>query len=476
MKTSVSPVAVFLREEVCAVSDHLASVSLFTSEEWTDCLVHFNGWTDHSPKAEKRLRMLVSRLSLRPLAEPGDVDSPLLRSQVDEHFLRAMASAREQMTNGGIQQERTNQSKSAALERDQAITDAQPERKANGLNSRNKIPLHPQRQSSALHPMTAPYPMPNHMANQSPTGDGQHWGYTGHNGQWWANGWPYYAYTRDESSVQSGLSGDTFHQYGDYGVYAGANGAYYPAPQDQSEYYYSYGQAGGYHQYQANPGMAAGWMGYPPVGDPHVSEGSGYVAPGTPRTSPQNYNFYHQYSPSNLAGLDQTPHKSSYKYDPKNPSSPYWAHLDQSTLAMTGLCTPQHGNLPETPLRGRNEDKEEETGEDTTPEKTDARKSKEDFAVNAKPLLINTHSQYYHHGSVGEKGFGIWFDKFSILMFALVPLSTVWSPRRLCSSVSGNTIHDVSAGQRSGCCLLCACLWQWCLRHFSRSPWMEAAS
>ncbi len=86
VKTSVSPVAVFLREEVCAVSDHLASVSLFTSEEWMDCLVHFNGWTDHSPVAEKRLRNLISKLSLRPLDEPGDVDSPLLRSQVDEHF------------------------------------------------------------------------------------------------------------------------------------------------------------------------------------------------------------------------------------------------------------------------------------------------------------------------------------------------------------------------------------------------------
>ena len=55
VKTSVSPVAVFLREEVCAVSDHLASVSLFTSEEWMDCLVHFNGWTDHSPAGGKAI-------------------------------------------------------------------------------------------------------------------------------------------------------------------------------------------------------------------------------------------------------------------------------------------------------------------------------------------------------------------------------------------------------------------------------------
>jgi hypothetical protein len=411
VKTSVSPVAVFLREEVCAVSDHLASVSLFTSEEWMECLVYFNGWTDHSPKAEKKLRVLVSKLKLRPLAEPDDVDSPLLRSQVDEHFLRAMASAREQMTNGGIQQERANQSKSAARERDHAASiDTQPARKASAPNNRNKIPLHPQRQSNPS-AMAAPYSVPKIMANQSPTGsahgnpgDQQHWGYQGHGGQWWANGWPNYAYCRGEDSVESGLSGDTFHQYGDYGMYAGANGAYYP--QDHSEYYY--GQAGGYHQYHADPGMAAGWMGYLQAGDPHsayssmhASEGSSYVAPGTPRASPhRNYNFYHQYSP---AGSDQTPRKTPYSQNGV-PSSPYWAHLDQSTLAMTGLFSPQHGNHPETPLRGRNQNEETESGHaDTTPEKPDAAKL-EQFAVNAKPLLINNNLQYHQHGSVSELG------------------------------------------------------------------------
>lgn len=106
MKVSVSPVAVFLREEVCAVSDHLAAVSLFDSAQWMDCLNNFAGWTNSEENAEKGLRELVAKQKLRPLIEPGDVDSTLLRSQIDEQFLRAMASARAQMSGAGVQQEK----------------------------------------------------------------------------------------------------------------------------------------------------------------------------------------------------------------------------------------------------------------------------------------------------------------------------------------------------------------------------------
>ena len=101
VKTSVSPVSVFLREDVCAISDHLAAVSLFDSEKWMECLVHFKGWMDTSPEAEARLRHLVGKLKLRALSEPVDVDSPLLRSQIDEQYLRAMADARAQLASTG---------------------------------------------------------------------------------------------------------------------------------------------------------------------------------------------------------------------------------------------------------------------------------------------------------------------------------------------------------------------------------------
>lgn len=95
-----SPVCVFLRTEVCAISDHLAEVSKFTAEEWLSSLSYFNGWTDSSPEYENTLRKLVSKLKLRSLTEPNDVDSPLLRGQIDTQFLRAMAANREQMQSG----------------------------------------------------------------------------------------------------------------------------------------------------------------------------------------------------------------------------------------------------------------------------------------------------------------------------------------------------------------------------------------
>ena len=108
VKQSVTPVAAFLREEVCAVSDHLASVSLFDSDKWMDCLQHFLGWTDTSPEADSILRDLISQIELRPLSEHGDVDSPLLRSQIDEHYLRAMAAQRAQMDVASDEAERKN--------------------------------------------------------------------------------------------------------------------------------------------------------------------------------------------------------------------------------------------------------------------------------------------------------------------------------------------------------------------------------
>jgi len=99
VKRSFSPLSVFLRDEVCSVSDHLGSVSEFSAEEWLKVLSHFDGWTNNDPKKEENLRMLVSQLKLKGLSEHNDVQSPLLRDQIDEQFLRAMQHARSQ-TNG----------------------------------------------------------------------------------------------------------------------------------------------------------------------------------------------------------------------------------------------------------------------------------------------------------------------------------------------------------------------------------------
>lgn len=126
VKTAFSPVCVFLREEVCAVSDHLAAVSLFDSDEWMSCLKHFEGWTDQSPKAIARLRALVSKQKLRAISDPRDVDSPLLRSQIDEQFLRAMAAARQSMIVGNVSEERRKPPREPRPTEVQGRDDSQP--------------------------------------------------------------------------------------------------------------------------------------------------------------------------------------------------------------------------------------------------------------------------------------------------------------------------------------------------------------
>lgn len=80
-----------------------------------NCLEHFTGWTSSDPDAEEHVRLLVSKLKLCPLSEPGDVDSPLLRSQIDEQYLRAMAAARAQMSDSTPEQQNRRPHKDPSL-------------------------------------------------------------------------------------------------------------------------------------------------------------------------------------------------------------------------------------------------------------------------------------------------------------------------------------------------------------------------
>ena len=66
------------------------------------CLKNFDGWMESSEEAEKHSREIVSTLKLRSLHEPNEVDSTLLRSQIDEQYLQVMVNARAQMTGNNI--------------------------------------------------------------------------------------------------------------------------------------------------------------------------------------------------------------------------------------------------------------------------------------------------------------------------------------------------------------------------------------
>jgi hypothetical protein len=347
VKVSVSPVAAFLREEVCAVSDHLAAVSLFDSEEWMACLQQFSGWTDTSPSSQGNLRLLISKLHLRPLAEHGDVESPLLRSQIDDQFLRAMAAARSQM-DVGTEPDRSRHSGK--------ITSTRPPHHPRGVGGhQHGIDSFPSHMHS----------VPNHVGGQARATGMRRPRYPYPPLQWWGQGWHQGPYPfPDDASVHSSLSGgDAFSEYGVYP--AGPNGAFY-APAYHHPHGYDHSQVQGgfdptmtgdhgmYHMHTTYHAEHAGlgFFGHTPV-DPSVAyamqqqdEMANYYGMNATPKSP-----HHHSSPAanertsgddgnkaetGSSALAQTP----YKYDPKKtPRSPYWGHLD-ATIAM-GLSTPQ---------------------------------------------------------------------------------------------------------------------------------------
>jgi len=103
VKTSLSPVSAFLRHEVCAVSDHLASVSKFGSEEWMTYLPDFQGWNnaDMNPEHEQKLRDIIKTLPLKKLSDTkDDVESPHFRNIINDSFSKSMYNNREQMISG----------------------------------------------------------------------------------------------------------------------------------------------------------------------------------------------------------------------------------------------------------------------------------------------------------------------------------------------------------------------------------------
>ena len=94
VKTSPSTVSVFLRQEVCHVSDHLAFMSKYDSEEWTNALRNFDGWTDHDPQVEETIRSLV--LCQRLVTDTSDVCSSLLKSQLQDAVIKSMQAVKEE--------------------------------------------------------------------------------------------------------------------------------------------------------------------------------------------------------------------------------------------------------------------------------------------------------------------------------------------------------------------------------------------
>lgn len=353
VKASISPVAVFLREEVCAVSDHLAALSLFDSGEWMECLPHFRGWTD--PDLEHMYRDAILQCKLRPIHEQGDVDSPLLRSQIDEQFLRSMATARAQ-----LQEAATLDRKTASKNRQ----DGQPPPYPRGSPVPKQIGT--DTRSSSSRPRWKPGQQqpqqpgwwPNQHHHQHPYGPTppppQQWDMQQQQQNPAA---PPYC---DNSSVHSALSMDS-----SYPTPMPYPPLQPPHPSHMQQYYHyppSSSETSHASGYVYNEGFDPRWADPAMMYAMHMQQ---YYAAMTPQveTSPE---------------ASESPPKAN----DLSPSSPFWSHLDRATLAM-GLATPAKSS-PLTPRR-RGSDKDE----DMT------------FAANAQPLLLQQH-QYYGYGNAGQ--------------------------------------------------------------------------
>lgn len=358
VKVSVSPVALFLREEVCSVSDHLAHVSNFGSEQWMECLTTFNGWMDHDDRAESRMRALILKMAMRPLIERGDIESPLLRSQIDEQFLRLMIASREETESyivNRIHKGPFHDDENAKVQ--PASTHiSQSTRPGTSLHAKSRHAGYP-----PTHPKSGRSSMTTSQTRHTPTSaqsshthvEGPQSARSSKYGYYWPSWTPQYAFCDDGTSVESALSGDSYHypHHGqEYNMYwnhtyyhhptqlqmnpdnslSHLNGPYLNiGPHDGA----SYLLPGHYHPH-FNPNVAGNAHWYTPMGDPRMSFGPPPVE-GTPTGALVDSNSPMRNGPYG----DQNPHA---------PNSPFWGHLDYNTLAMSGAMTPQ-AKVPPTP-------------------------------------------------------------------------------------------------------------------------------
>jgi hypothetical protein len=381
VKVSVSPVSVFLREEVCAISDHLATVSLFGSEEWMDCLIHFNGWTDMSSSAAVlQYQMFVQSLPLRSLQEQLDVDSPLLRDQIDAAFLRMIALQRDSSTMMYYPQNTPSVDSGKITRNQPGNTTATTNTTATAATTNaGAPPIH----SNALnHPHHLyrhnPLPVPRHINGLPRSRYYTNGWYPGNVHPGWEN------LPIDSSSVHSELSANSYpqlthhHNFIDTATVAAQAGHYHMYPSSASALYYQYPHP------VPTPSHSAATMG--PSAASEASHSTGYTYPdqycGWMDPAMAAYAVHSQYysSPSHYYGVDPSSTSSAYPSPPglsganKNNDeeqpetsesseteevnegtvdtpykynqdqsftmqSPYWSHLDQATLAM-GLATP----------------------------------------------------------------------------------------------------------------------------------------
>lgn len=443
VKTCLSPVSAFLREEVCAVSGHLAASSKFTSEEWMEGLPHFNGWTSQDPKSQQQVRAIIAKLPMRNCGEPVDLESPLLRSQIDECFLKAMDAAKKQMASGEQYQYESNSVESngqvanvrAEYQHHQPISDAVQFHPSGNQFGQNPNAIGQQGLLKGAHcvgntngngssrPPKGKPPQGKKNPNSSTKQRRNRKKTAERNamiGGYHMAGWPnahqmmsqppnmyppsHYPYnpqppsgnfpTGNEYSF-SGFSGPP-------GMYGNEDYSHvHPPPHGPPEwghpmngdmhYYNQWEQPArnGAQYFQAPTGPIPNWPVHenspihsePPQVITGMFEHVERVHGGQDIESTVESTISEGYSDEVI----QTPLKSKPGSNTPIPVSPYWAHLGFSTLAMSGVATPQGGHQPASPFHPIDNSK--------------CNKGEMNGMNNSKPLLINAPYNYHHQGN-----------------------------------------------------------------------------
>eukprot|EP00984_Skeletonema_dohrnii_P020284 scaffold9834_cov131-Skeletonema_dohrnii-CCMP3373.AAC.7 len=301
VKTSTSSVSLFLRQEVCNVSDHLAFMSKYDSEQWTSALRCFDGWTDHTHDVEESVRKLVLQHKLQDISEMSDLESSLLRSQVSDAMLRAIKSEKEKL------------SQDAYSQKEAPATKRHPNNDAKNGNWK-RPPVH----SKTPNKMTAV----NRGARWKNAGYNApyaHHGMHGH-GQHFHPPHPY-------AHPSYGHYHYHHHQYSGYDHYPPHHNLGYAPPQYPVDQY-------GQQQYYQNYPIDGGYADTSFDGSAHLSEESAPSA-------------YPDETPTRYAGNDAGQYP---------PPSPYWNHLNLSQLP--GLCSPGCQLSPASSFHARHSETE----------------------------------------------------------------------------------------------------------------------
>jgi len=341
------------------------------------CLKQFNGWTEIG--AEEGLRERVRVLKLRSLHEPDDVESKLLRDQVDRHFLTAMAKARAQLREGN-----------------EPID-------SNGDEGRDRgqPPVYPRSGSRNNGTPGYQHPGPRRQQHHSPGGH-DHYGvhHPIHHPPYW--GWEHHSMVSpygDNSSVQSALSNDSGCVHPTYPMYMhpvaphGYHPHYYSGhivyppcpPCGTTQRKYKHGdESPDHHQTWVDQAAYGAHIYHPyptPVALAHgipveVSQASAH------EDMSEAADMEFPPAEHSVDGKEATP-PVKFNMQVQQQQSPFWAHLD--TVAV-GLATPAKSSPAGTPCRPNPNDVH--TTDDLS-----------GYVASAQPIILRAHHHYGHYGA-----------------------------------------------------------------------------